>query len=51
MIFKAIVESNPFGITLKSVETARILGRDFAKELNCNSMQCMREKVSGSQLA
>ena len=45
-IFQAIIESNPFGITLKNMQKARKLGEDFAKELGCRTVACLHKKVS-----
>ena len=40
----AILESEPFAVSLKSTKDARKLGEDFAKELgelgSLNSLQC-----------
>lgn len=39
------MESNPFGITLKEMDKAEELGRDFARELDCNTLECLYSKV------
>lgn len=41
---KAIIESNPFGLTLKNLEKARELGKDLARELGCRTVECLHQK-------
>lgn len=41
---QGIVESNPFGLTLKDLPKAKKLGKDFAKELGCKTVACLYEK-------
>ena len=44
-MLQAIVESNPFGLTLKDMRKGEELGNDFAKELGCDSVECLYSKV------
>ncbi len=39
------MESNPLGITLKDMNTARKLGKAFADELGCKNLDCMMKQV------
>ena len=43
---QAIVESNPFGVTLKNLHKAQQLGEDFAKALDCKTLECLYSKVN-----
>ena len=42
---QAILESEPFSITLKTVGKAKLLGEQFAKELGCSDIDCLHNKV------
>jgi hypothetical protein len=42
---QAILESEPFSITLKTVGKAKLLGEQFAKELGCSDIDCINKKV------
>ena len=42
------MESNPFGLTLKSMDKAIKLGKDFARVLRCKSLKCLKQKVWGT---
>lgn len=52
---KAIIESDPFSITLKDLNKAKSLGKDFAKEIGCSDVQCLYTKnideIAKAQLA
>jgi len=43
---QAIIESDPFSITLKDLSKARKLGKYFAKEIGCSDIDCLYTKVS-----
>ena len=43
---QAILESEPFSITLKTVDSAKLLGEDLAKELGCSDLDCLHSKVT-----
>ncbi len=45
MTIQAIVESDPFSITLKDMVKAKKLGKDFAKEVGCSDVDCLYTKV------
>ena len=42
---QAILESEPFGITLKTTQEAMKLGEDFVKELGCSNLDCLYKAV------
>ena len=42
---QAILESDPFSITLKDITKAKKLGEDFAKEIGCKDIACLYTKV------
>lgn len=42
---QAILESEPFSITLKTVGKAKLLGEQFAKEVGCSDLDCLYKKV------
>ena len=44
-ILQAILESDPFSITLKDITEAKKLGEDFAKEIGCKDIACLYTKV------
>lgn len=45
LTFQAILESEPFSITLKTVGKAKVLGEQFAKEVGCKDLDCLSKKV------
>ncbi|KAL5476268.1 hypothetical protein EMCRGX_G026191 [Ephydatia muelleri] len=44
LFHRAILESEPFGITLKNIPDAQKLGNDFAMALGCNDITCLYSK-------
>ena len=42
---QAILESEPFSITLKDIRNAKKLGNDFATALGCDDIDCLYNKV------
>ncbi|XP_065887598.1 crystal protein-like [Dysidea avara] len=46
LFHRGIIESNPFGVTLKEIDDYMRLGKRFAKELGCgdNDVSCVKEK-------
>lgn len=44
LFHRAILESEPFGITLKNIPDAQKLGSDFATALGCSDVTCLYSK-------
>jgi carboxylesterase type B len=44
LFHRVIMESEPFGLTLKGMKDAVRLGKDFARELGCHDASCIRNK-------
>lgn len=45
LVLQAIIESDPFSITLKDMTKARKLGEDFVKAIGCKDIECLYAKV------
>ena len=50
LALQAIIESDPFSITLKDMNKARSLGEDFAKQIGCSDIECLYSKVGMDSL-